>query len=610
MGTVRLALEGAFDGGTELAVAPAAATSQRTAWIACGAAVLVAAALAVPATRHLTEVAPSAPPVRRTEIATALSDGPRTFALSPDGSQLVYVALDSGVSRLWVRSLETAAVRPLEATEGAGAPFWSPDGDAVGFFANGVLKRVGVESGGARTLTSALAPRGGSWNQDGVILFTPNNLSPLFRVAATGGEPEAVTELDRQTTHRWPQFLPDGRQFIFFAMGGVAETTGIYLGALDSDQVTRLTEADAAGAYLPPGWLLWVRDGALVAQPLDLDARALVGGMVTVADGFGAGVADSIEVSASTTGMVAYRTAGEGRSQLTWFDRAGRQAGVLGPAEAGLGLPAIGPDGRTAVRRSVQGNEDIWVLDGVRASRITFDPARDGWVVWSPDGQRVVFRSTRAGRRDLYIKRTDGVGAETLLVEPPQDRTTNDWTADGRFLLYHSLESNFDLWALPMVGAQTPTRLLQTPFNERQGSVSPNGRWMVYMSDESGQMEIYVRPFAPDDLSAASSESTARQFQISTSGGIYPRWRAGGRELYYIGPEGQMIAAPIDLNGEDPRRGVPVELFSTRIVGGGVDRAQGRQYDVARDGRFLINAVIDEATPITLLQNWRPGTEP
>ena len=564
---------------------------------------------------HFRETPPPNAPEMRTEIVTPASTDPTSFALSPDGRHIVFVASSDGPSRLWLRPLVATAAQPLLGTEGATYPFWSPDSKSVGFFADGKLKRLDLGGGLPQALANA-APRGGAWNADGVILFARTTGSPLFRVSASGGEAVAVTKLDRQTSHRFPQFLPDGRRFLFYAQGP-PETAGIYLDSLDSGAPKRLTAADTAGAYAPSGWLLWVRAGTLVAQRLDLERRELTGNPVTVADpvGFeGAVYAGAFSISAA--GLVAYRPGGASRRQLRWFDREGKMLGAMGaPDEAALLYPSVSPDGRrVAVSRTVQGNTDIWLVDGTRTSRFTFDAALDSFPLWSPDGGRIVFRSNRKGTYNLYVRPTNGASTEELLVESSQDKTPQDWSADGRFVFYLSLDpqTDYDLWVLPLDGDRKPSVFLKTNFSERQGQFSRDERWAAYMSNESGRPEIYVRPFVAPAASPADDRATASraggQWQVSTAGGIYPRWRPDGKELYYIGPDGQMMAAPITATGTTLEPGTPMALFQTRIFGGGADTQQGRQYDVARDGRFLINTALDDAAaPITLLQNWTAG---
>ena len=637
IGDVRLALEGAFETATSQTIADATgptgaphragvrggdpagpgplapARGARLAWIVAAAAVLAAAVLAIPATRALRQAPPPSLPEMRTDIATPATADLMSLALSPDGRQIVFVASGEGASRLWLRSLASTTAQPLAGTEGAGSPFWSPDSRSVGFFADGWLKRLDIAGGPPQTVTTASIPRGGSWSADGVILFTPTSAGPVMRVSASGGDAVPVTRLDRQTSHRVPRFLPDGRQFLFLAQGA-PDAAGIYLGSLDSADTHRLTPADSAGAYLPSGWLLWVRAGTLVAQRLDLKRKALTGDPVTLADpvAFDATSASSA-VSVSAAELVAYGAGRTALRQLGWFDRSGKALGALGAPDAdGLSVPRASPDGRrAAVYRTVRGNTDIWLLDGTRASRFTFDAALDRYPAWSPDGSLIAFDSNRNGHRDLYQKPSSGAGEEELLLESPQDKQIQGWSAGGRFVLYVSNDPQTarDLWVLPMNGERKPWPFLKTRFEERHGQFSPDGRWVAYESDESGRNEIYIRPFEAPAPPGAAASRTAGQWQVSTSGGVQPRWRPDGRELYFIGPNGEMMAAPIAATGTTLEPGAPVALFPTRIYGGGVENSLGRQYDVARDGRFLINTVLDDTTsPITLIQNWKPPT--
>jgi serine/threonine protein kinase len=621
MGDVRLALEGAFDTAPPPPTAslPSAARRAMLPWIAAFVvALLAASALSIPAVRHLRET----PPLEtRVDIVTPATEQPSSFALSPDGRQIVFVASDDKVSRLWLRWPSTTTVQPLGGTDGAASPFWSPDGRSIGFFAGGALKRLDLDGGAPTTLAPASNGRGGTWNADGVIVFAPNIGSPLLRVSATGGPSVAVTTVGpQQLSHVNPQFLPDGRRLLFRATGS-PEGEGIYLGGLDGSAPTRLVSGTSSGVsriissgvYVPAGWLLWVRAGALTAQQLDLGRRSLTGEPVTLADGVPIDDKGRAAVSVAATGLIAYRTAGTGQRQLTWFDRLGTARGVVGEPDDTLLTPRVSPDGRrVAVSRVVQGNQDLWLLDGARASRFTVDPARDAFPIWSPNGARIVYQSLqRTGIGDLYHKLTGGAGAEELLLSTPQLKTPTSWSADGRFLMYMSNDPqmNADLWVLPMsghAGDRKPFVFLQTPFREAYGAFSPDSRWVAYHSNETGRPEVYVRPFVPPGATGTAAAATG-QWQVSTDGGIMPCWRADGKELYYLSPDGAMMAAPITVTGSSLEPGSPVTLFRARIYGGGADIQLGRQYDVTADGRFLINTVLTEAAaPITLLQNWNP----
>jgi Tol biopolymer transport system component len=496
--------------------------------------------------------------------------------------------------------LDKLMAQPLVGTDGAKYPFWSPDSRSIGFLDGEKLKRIDLAGGLAQPLANAVG-RGGTWSADGVILFAPIGPGPLFRITASGGAAVAVTKLlDKQVSHRFPQFLPGGRQFLFYAQG-TPETAGIWLGSLDTPQTKRLTAADTAGVYAPEGWLLFIRGGTLVAQRLDLDRQQLTGDPVTVADSVTFDPNNSGAVSVAAAGLVAYRAGGINQRQLTWFDRTGKGLGTIGsPDENTLATPRLSPDGRrVAVQRTVQGNTDIWILDGTRTNRFTLGDNAETFPVWSPDGSRIVFTSDRKGPGgDLYQKPTSGAGSEELLLESADLKRTADWSSDGRFILYNVLsDSAAALWIQPLEGDRKPFVFLKTSFRVQGGQFSPDGRWITYMSNESGRYEIYVRPFP----------GPSGQWQVSTAGGSYPRWGPSGKEIDYIAPDGTLMAAPIAVEDAAIEPGRPTALFQTRIFGGGTNVSTGPQYDVSRDGRFLINTVLDEAAaPITLIQNWSP----
>jgi Tol biopolymer transport system component len=615
IGDARVQLDELIGGSAE-ELSPAASVApvhvpvpraSRRPWLAVAMVALVAAGLAIPGVRHLLETPPPPPPEMRTEIGTPATGDPESFALSPDGRQIVFAASADGATRLWLRSLAATTAQPLPGTEGGRLPFWAPDGRSIAFFAPGALKRLDFEGGSPQTLASVLNGQGGTWGPDGTIVFAPSVTSALMRVSAAGGPATAVGPLaPQQIGHVGPHFLPDGRHFLF-TVRGAPEASGIYVGALDGNAPTRVVVSDGTGVYLSPGWLLWVRAGALVAQRFDVVRMVLTGEPTTLADGVPVSDFSRSWISVSATGLVAYRTGETSQRQLTWFDRSGAAQGTVGDPDASLWHPIVSPDGhRVIVVRTVQGNLDLWLLEGPRSSRLTFNPQEDRFPVWSPDGTRVVFRSIRTGQGDLYQKLTNGAGTEERLLTSDQLKTPASWSADGRYLMYMSQDpqTSTDLWFMPMQGEQTPKVFLKTPFREAYGAFSPDGQWVAYQSDESGRPEIYVRPFDPSGTNPGASSG---RWQVSTAGGILPLWRPDGKELYYLNPDGAMMAAPATVTGPTFEPGAPMLLFQTRIYRGGADVQQGRQYDVAPDGRFLINTVPDAAAaPITLLQNWRP----
>jgi Tol biopolymer transport system component len=564
-------------------------------------------ALAIPAARYLRE---TSPPEMRLQIVTPPTKSPYQFALSPDGRHIVFLASGDGPQRLWLQPLDKIEARPMSGTDGADFPFWSADSRSIGFFASGKLYRIDIAGGPPQPLTntSATTARGGAWNMDGTILFAPMPNGPLSRIAASGGEPVVVTRLDppRQLGHRFPQFLPDGRHFIFYATGN-PEASGIYLGSLDGGDPKRLTAADTAGTYLKPDRIVFVHHGALVARRLDLGHGELTGDLVTLADRVGIDVYRG-GFSVSTDGRVAYRVGGRAeRRQLTWLDRTGKAVGVAGEPEAtNLLFPELSPDGRrVAMVRTVENNQAVWLMDLVRGgfTRFTSDVAADFAPLWSPpDGAWIAFSSNRTGTNNLYLKPSNSnlAGPEELLRETQNNKLPQDWSKDGRFLLYveFGLKMTRDLWALEMTGKERKPRVVvNTQFEERMGQFSPDGRWVAYETNESGQFEIVVQPFPePSD-----------KWPVSTSGGNQPRWRADGKEIYFIAPDGMLMGVPITTHGSTFQAGAPMALFPTRIPAGG-GAGLKHQYAVSRDGRFLINQTVEQSTiaPITLILNWKP----
>ncbi len=477
MSTARLEIRDALssESASGGVIAPVASRSgQRLAWV--GALLTIAALGSLLAVSYLRPAAEL--PEMRVEMNTRSSPG-AFFALSPDGRRLVFAAADDGSRRLWLQSIDTATVVPLPGTEGGTHPFWKPDGRSVAFFGGGKLMRLDIDKGLPRPLATVVNGSGGSWNRNGVILFARTGLDPLWRVSESGGEAVPATKLDLpHQAHVFPHFLPDGERFLFFAKGGFNDS-GIYLGSLGAQIAKRLIAADTAGAYLPPGWLLFVRNGTLVAQGFDASRGELRGEPLTVADPVGFNANRAVGAfSTSATGAVVYGTSlGGAQQQLKWLDRSGTAVGTLGATDRGS-HPAISPDGRrVAVSRIDQGNSDIYILDGVRSTRLTTDEAEDINPVWSPDGNWIAFRSRRKGPFNLYRTRSDGTGSDELLLDSPLHMLPNDWS-HGRILFSKDNDPNtlYDLWSMPVETAGPGRR--PSSWTNATRSVPPSSRPM------------------------------------------------------------------------------------------------------------------------------------
>jgi eukaryotic-like serine/threonine-protein kinase len=527
-------------------------------------------------------------------------------AISADGRRLAFVAtMPDGKRQLWVRALDSLATQPLAGTEGAAHPFWSPDGRYIGFFANGKLNRIEAAGGAVLTLCEAPTGFGGSWSREGVIIFAPTNTSPLLQVPSTGGAPSPVTELaSGAVSNYWPCFLPDGRHFLFLSRiltTGASEQDTINVGSLDSKETRPLFQGSSSIAYAQ-GHVLFHRAGLLLAQPFDVARLKTVGDAFPVLERVQFELTSSRGIFAvSENGVLVYQP-GEVASafQLTWFDRNGKSVGVLGdPGNYFTPSPAFSPDGqRVAVQVQTGAGSvasDIWVYEIQRGipTRFTFNPAAERAPLWSPDGSRIVYGSTRNVTVDLYQKPANGTGDEELLLESGFDKYPMSWSHDGRFILYQEIAPRVggDLWVLPLEGERKPFTFLQTQFNELAPTFSPDARWVAYNSDETGRMEIYVAPFP----------GPGGKRQVSTAGGMFPRWRGDGKELFYLAANNRLMATEVDGTGAALDVGTTRPLFEAHLTG------PGYFYAVTPDGqRFLINKVIDqkEAPPMILVLNW------
>jgi serine/threonine protein kinase len=599
---VRLALEFA---GQAAAKAPGHKSSARWAW---GVAALACAGLLAVSTAVLSRNSARAPEhVYRASILPPSKASPNwnrtgSFALSPDGRRIVLAA----GGRLWVRTLDQDWTQPLAGTEGGEAPFWSPDSRKLGFFAQGKLKKIDLSGGPPITLADAQGVAGGSWNRDDVILFASNR-SPLKRVSASGGSSAAVTTLDMasgETRHEWPSFLPDGVHFLYLSVGTTSgspsDPRGICLGSLTSREPNMILEGGANAQYAQ-GHLLFVRQGALMARQFDIKRFELAGEPVTLAAQIHT---DSVvrgqqagDFSVSQAGVLAYQAGSESGSRLVWFDRGGRQLGVLGD-EAEYGPPALSPDGRRSavtVADRVNGTRDIWIFDLARGLRTRLTSgARDvrGGLAWSPDGSRIAFRSAHEGGFDVYQTTSIGTGELRPLWKDSLSKYPTSWSLDGRFILYFTGMTTprtlSDLWILPLLGDRKPFPFLQSTFNEMSGEFSSDGRWVVYQSNESGPFEVYVAPFP----------GPGGKVQVSTAGGVDPRWTKDGREILYEASDRKLMAAAVDGRASRFEVGAVRPVFEMHT--------QVRGWDATADGqRFLVNTVAEETDrSITLVVNW------
>jgi eukaryotic-like serine/threonine-protein kinase len=539
--------------------------------------------------------------------------------LSPDGHAVAFPAVDaSGKAMLWVRSLDLLAAHPLPGTEGAGDPFWSPDSRALGFFADSKLKTIDASGGPAMVLAAAPADAGGSWNRDGTILFVPNFTKGLYQVAAAGGNPVLVTAVDASkfTFYAGPRFLPDGKHFLYGAGAGDSASTETYFASLDGKERRLVVRGNGFAAYAS-GLLLYLREGTLMAQAFDLARGQLKGDPHPVVERVASNPIGGI-FDVSENGILLYqRGSGTSEKRLTWFDRSGKKLGVTGEVGDYFDV-RISPDGQKLASNAGypagSPNSEIWVDELARAvrMRLTIDPDTDhGLPVWSPDGKRILFSALQGkARMGIYQKPANGAGGEELLL--PSDKQDvqiwpTSWSRDGRFILYArgtlSL-SQVDIWVLPLEGDRKPRPFVQAPAAAYDGQFSPDGRWVAYTSKETGRDEVYVVPFDaakvlnPGSGSSASA-SGGGKWLVSASGGRFPRWRRDGKEIFYLSPASQMMAAQVEEKGNSIEVRTPQPLFRSAVEN------SFAPYDVTADGKkFVINAISEQSSPLTLLVNW------
>jgi eukaryotic-like serine/threonine-protein kinase len=617
---VKLQLEWIRDAGSQAGVpAPVVAHRKNRERIAWGVVALLAIGFAFaivgyvsrapqPARAIIAEI--SSPANMRFVFSGAVAGG--SPVLSPDGQRLAFIAGDANRTLLWVRSLNSTMAQPLEGTDRPSFPFWSPDGRYLGFFANGKLYRIDPSGGPALALADAQAGgRGGAWAPDGTIVFGVNDGDVLRRIPASGGTPQPVRKLDeslKDTSQRWPQFLPDGRHFLFFA--GAAGSGAVYAGSLDGGEPKLLFANDSNAVYAWPGYLLFIREGTLMAQHFDPSSLRLSGDAAPVTEDAAvlATVSQGI-LTASGNGMLAYEM-GEnlgGARHLWWRDRSGKE---VRETDVSSGLmywdPAISPDGRKlAVAVAQKGAQsanhpNIWVFDLARGmkTRITFSAAGDRAPTWTPDGRSIVFFSRRSDLHlpHLYEKASDGTGVTTPLVADDAGESGSSFSSDGQYLLFQRKKdqptARFEIWAMPMAGDRKPFPVIQNQFDATLPTLSPDDKWLAYGSRESGRPEIYIVPFL---------HGSGRQ-EVSTAGGFWPRWRRDGRELFYRSLDNKLMSVEIAEQGSRLIVGKVQELFQAELpsIGGGV-------FDVAPDGKEFITLGMDAQqveARLTLVTNW------
>jgi serine/threonine protein kinase/Tol biopolymer transport system component len=544
------------------------------------------------------------PPGNASFLGSLTSSG---HAISPDGTRLVFSAQPGGGRAvLWVRSLDSLSAQALAGTDYATLPFWSPDGQWIGFFADGKLKKIPAAGGAVQLICDAPVGRGGAWNSKGTIIFAPNINSPLYRVSASGGNPIELTKLDasrKQSTNRWPQFLPDGEHFLYLGRNLANDgSSGVFVGSLDGQPPKLILEGVRGGAqYALPGYLLFVRSANLLAQPFDLRTLTLHGEPVTIAGG----VATLTNIlresfSVSENGRLVYQGVGEGGdAQMTILDRAGNLVSSLGGPGDYVKL-RLSPDGSKVVVQEddpASGENTLWVYDTHTAvkTRLTFGSMFNTYPVWSPDGIQVAFSSNRAGTMSIYTKPATGAEEEKRLNDSPNDERPTSWSSDGRHLAYEDRASTVPrIFFLPLSGERRPFPLQAGSYMSFEAVFSPDNRWVAYVSLESGRPEVYVTSF-PD---------RSGKWQVSVGGGGTPRWRKDGRELFYSNNEGEVMAVEVNATGSSfaagSEKALPLKCALYQALAGCV-------FDVFPDGQRFIMATLRPETsrsPLTLISNW------
>ena len=528
------------------------------------------------------------------------------LALAPDGRSLAFVGSGpDGVSRVWLRMLDALTARPLAGTEQGTFPFWSADARSLAFFAEGQLRAVDLAGGPPRTIASAPNGRGGSWNRDGEILFSPDTVTPIRRVPANGGPAVDVTTLStvrNENSHRWPVFLPDGRRFVYYAHSTVDAHEGLYLGSLSGEEPTFVANTDYGGTFLPPDRLLFLAGETLLARRLDLDRGEATGDRVPIAEGVGAS-SNFYGAFSASAGVIAYAPSMPA-SDVAWVNREGRHLETVSGGRRHVDF-RLSPDGQLlAITELVaeSGRSDVYVLslDRGTRTRVITTLGRIASPVWAPDATKIVFRSNPRLVHDLFVKDPFDRAPEVPFLTSRFAKYATSWSRDGRWIAFHTIhdETRWDVGIASATDNSEPRALLHSSFNERQAQFSPEGGWIAFTSDESRQDEVYVQ----------SMTNPSRRLQISVAGGDDPRWRADGKELFYLSVDGYLMSVTIQMEPDRIIAGRPQRLF--RVRRGTARAPYVSVYDVATDGeRFLVQTATEDigSLPLTVLVNW-PGT--
>jgi serine/threonine protein kinase len=533
------------------------------------------------------------------------------ISIAPNGHTVAMVGyLESArKSVVWLYDVGSLEPRALSGTEGGNFPFWSPDGKSLGFFADGKLKKLDVAGGPVQTLCDARSGRGGTWNKDGVILFTPSGqmTGGLQRISASGGTAISIAAPQNsagEASQRWPMFLPDGKHYLFLSstITRTSDSDGIYVGQLDSTETHLVVKTTANAAYAAPGYLLFCRQETLFAQPFDLNRFQLTGEPIAVAAApeYFPRILRRLFAVSDTGLLIMQKNGGIALSRLVWFDRKGVEVGSVGNPDAYSNL-FLAPNGQSvAVDKTDPGNQntEIWTYDlrGESPKRVTFDAALDAVPVWDPSGSRLIFTSTRQHIFDLYQKNADGAQEEKLMLHTEVDKYPNSWSRDGKNILY---AQGPDLWFLTLPDLK-PAPFLKALSTLKNAQFSPDGKWAAYASNETGRWEIYVTSF-PEGRG---------KWQVSTDGGEQPRWRGDGKELFYLSSDAKIVSVPIKLGANfDP--GAPATLFQANPRES-IATSEQFAYDVDSSGqRFLINSPIRNAPiqPVSIILNWDANLE-